>query len=302
MKAERLCPEFFIVGAPKCGTTALWTYLSEHPSIFMSRIKEPNFFSSDLPGLMKVGRYDEYLDLFKGAPKGATIGEASIWYLFSEIAVRRVMQLRADAKVVAILRKPSDAARSFHAQRLRGLREDIPDFEEAWQAQEERAGGKRLPKICPEPRALQYGPIYRFLPQIQRLFDTVPERQRHIIIFEEFFADPREHYPALLEFLGVSNDHRREFPVVNPAQAIRSRALVHLTEPNALLPERLLAPLRWIAHALGARPRGFLSRLNSTEAASKPNSAAFEQQLRKYFADDIAKLEILLKRSLAAWR
>src|SRR5882672_4936026 len=110
-------PEFFIVGAPKCGTTSLYAYLSRHPAVFMPRVKEPFFFCSDIQTTSMVRSLDDYCALFALAPLGSMRGEASTLYLFSEVAIPRIMALRPDAKILVMLRNPSDAAYSFHQQR-----------------------------------------------------------------------------------------------------------------------------------------------------------------------------------------
>ena len=61
-------PDFFIVGAPKCGTSALASYLRGHPQIFMSPVKEPNYFCFDAPGLRVIDRLEAYGRLFARAP------------------------------------------------------------------------------------------------------------------------------------------------------------------------------------------------------------------------------------------
>src|SRR5438270_8739189 len=92
-------PEFFIIGAPKCGTTALHHYLSRHPAVFMPTYKEPNFFCSDLNNAW-VRNLPEYEALFGPAPPGTIRGEASTMYLFSEVAVERIRDCRPDAKLI----------------------------------------------------------------------------------------------------------------------------------------------------------------------------------------------------------
>ena len=58
-------PNFFIVGAPKCGTTALYEYLRPHPNVFMSPVKEPHFFATDLGEYPFVRTWEEYTALFQ---------------------------------------------------------------------------------------------------------------------------------------------------------------------------------------------------------------------------------------------
>ena len=71
-------PDFFIVGAPKCGTTALFRYLTAHPAVFIPEIKEPNYFCTDLPMDGRVATLNEYEALFSSAQPHALTGEASV--------------------------------------------------------------------------------------------------------------------------------------------------------------------------------------------------------------------------------
>ncbi len=197
-------PDFFIAGAMKCGTTALFTYLSHHPSVFMPPIKEPNFFCADLKMKSGVNTPAEYQALFASAPAKALTGEASSVYLYSKVAIERVMAHNPNAKVIVILRYPVDAAHSLHAARWSYRHENIETFEDAWRAQPERLAGENLPPHWPDPATLQYGAIYRYAAQVQRVLEHVPEKQRLFLVYEDFFADPHGHYNGILEFLNIA--------------------------------------------------------------------------------------------------
>ena len=82
-------PDFVIAGAAKCGTTALFEYLSRHPGIFIPRVKDPKFFCSDLKTTGGVYTPDEYRDLFVAAPAGSVTGEVSTLYLYSQVAIEK---------------------------------------------------------------------------------------------------------------------------------------------------------------------------------------------------------------------
>ncbi|NLF38083.1 sulfotransferase, partial [bacterium] len=101
-------PDFFIVGAPKSGTTALHAYLGRHPSIFVPARKEPHFFGSDIVSPAFVRDRDAYLSLFAGATTEARVGEASIWYLYSKRAAREIKEFNPDARIIIMLRNPVD--------------------------------------------------------------------------------------------------------------------------------------------------------------------------------------------------
>ena len=112
-------PDFFIVGAPKCGTTALYTYLKQHPEIFMSPQKEPQFFANDVLGDRRhTCTWAEYLSCFAAARGAKRIGEASVAYLGSPCAPKQIKMFNPAAKIIIMLRNPVDMMHSLHNQRL----------------------------------------------------------------------------------------------------------------------------------------------------------------------------------------
>ena len=293
-------PDFVIAGAAKCGTTALFEYLSRHPGIFMPRMKEPKFFCSDLKTRGGVHTPDDYRALFESAPARCVSGEATTLYLYSRVAIERIMAHNPATKVIVILRNPVDAAHSLHAAAWGHRLENIESFEHAWRAQEARLGGERMPDGWPDPATLQYGPMYRYAEQVRRVLRHVPAGQRHIIVYETFFADPVRHYARLLEFLRVDPGAAREFSVVNPAVGTRSKRLEQwLREPPAWL-QGLYTPVRPWFRAARLHPTNLLWTLNRTPRRKPGLTRAFRAELVRYFAPDVAELESLLGRPL--WR
>jgi hypothetical protein len=296
--AER--PDFFIVGAAKCGTTALFQYLSQHPAVFMPAMKEPKYFCTDLKTVGSVRTYADYRALFAPASAECVTGEASCWYLYSKIAIERIMAHNPDAKIIVMLRYPVDAAHSLHAAAWGYKHENIGDFEDAWRVQGARLSGEHMPPHWPEPLTLQYGAMYRYTEQVRRVLSHVPEKQRHFIVYEEFFADPRRHYAKVLEFLNLAPNANTTFSVVNPAVGPRSSLVDRLLRK----PPRWLAGtyslLRPLVHAAGLNPAEMLWTLNSVPQKKTALRPAFRDELERYFADDIAELEKLLGRQL--WR
>ncbi len=109
-------PNFLIVGAAKSGTTSLYYYLHEHPEIFLSAIKEPKFFSSEVlkdqyltrkNKDLYVGSYEEYRNLFRNVQSEKAIGEASTDTLFLYgSTIPRIKKYLGDPKIIVILRNP----------------------------------------------------------------------------------------------------------------------------------------------------------------------------------------------------
>ena len=136
-------PDFFIVGAPKCGTTALCDYLNQHPQVYVSANKEPFYFGSDLPGHLDWTQQN-YLALFEPAGE-RTCGEASVWYLYSKSAAQEIRTFNPEARIIIMLRNPVEMAYAMHNQGLYNLTEDIEDFDEAVKATERRSQGLDIP-------------------------------------------------------------------------------------------------------------------------------------------------------------
>ena len=127
-------PNLFIVGAPKCGTTSLYGWLSQHPNVYMSPIKEPGFFSPD--SLHRPGTLARYEALFaKAGAEHEIVGEASTNYLYSREAVPRVLEYNPKAKFIVCVRNPVEMAPSLFAQRVWEGRDTVKCFEDAWRLQ-----------------------------------------------------------------------------------------------------------------------------------------------------------------------
>ncbi len=164
-------PDFFIVGAPKCGTTTLYAYLSGHPEVFMPAVKEPNYF---LEGPAQLG-LDEpsYLALFRDAGSADRAGEATPMYLYCESSPAKIKAFNPDAQIIIMLRNPVDFMFSLHNHQLQAMHgEDLPRFEEALAAEPERRQGRALPPDLRTPALLSllpgHGPVQRPGPTLLR--------------------------------------------------------------------------------------------------------------------------------------
>ncbi|MBS0419221.1 MAG: sulfotransferase domain-containing protein [Proteobacteria bacterium] len=293
-------PDFVIAGAPKCGTTALFEYLRRQPRIFIPHLKEPKFFCSDLKTTGGVYTLDGYRALFAGAHANIVTGEASTFYLYSRVAIEKIMAHNPRTKVIAILRNPVEAAHSLHAARWSHRHENVRSFEQAWRIQSARLAGEQMPTGWPDPATLQYGPMYCYAGQIRRMFEHVPPGQRYIIVYEEFFADPVRHFAKLLQFLEVPADTHSDFTVVNPALGHRSAGLDRLLRQPPRWVRKLYGSMRPLFTAARMSPARLAWHLNTVPRRKPVLDAAFRAQMERYFAPDIAELESLLGRLL--WR
>ena len=296
-------PDFFIVGAPKCGTSALFTYLSEHDGTVMPGLdtKEPHFFCTDLPNLLQVRNQEAYGQLFAGARDDQLKGEASTLYLFSEVAIDRILEANPRAKILIMLRNPIDIAYSFHNTLCNGLKENVLDFEEAWRLQDQRLLEQQLPSYCPEPKVLQYRDIAAVGSQVERAMAKVPADQLKIIFFEDFARHTQAVYQETLAFLGLPFDGRTEFPSQNEFRQLPNNAAIRALRnlPGFLYPVIRFGRMIW--KPLGFRPTTLL-RAFAKKGGRTPLSPAFRAELGAVFEDEMQKLEQSLGVDLAHWR
>jgi len=294
-------PNFFIVGAPKSGTTAMHSYLVRHPQIFMSAHKEPHYFGTDLDRTERTPMSEaQYLSLFEEAGDRPVVGEASVFYLYSRRAAAEIAAFAPQARILMMLRCPVDMIYSYHAQRLYGGREDIADFEEALEAEAERKQGRRLPRRVGLRQGLFYRDVGRYAEQVERFLREFPREQVHVILYEQFRDDPAQSFRELLQFLDVDTGFRPDFQVVNPNTVPRSRWFRDFTTR----PPRLLNSLaRALLPSVAIRRRVGLSlRLLNTRVQRRPPlPGSVRQRLQEEFRDDIRRLEDLLVRDLSVW-
>lgn len=296
-------PDFAIVGAPKCGTTALYHYLEQHPRIFMPAIKEPHFFGRDIPAHhRKATTADDYTALFDEAGAGQLCGEASAATMYSATALRELYDWNPDIKAMAMIRNPVDLFLSFHNQSLRRLNEHHEDPETAWRAQVARARGEDIPPLNPSPEFLQYRDFCSVGRQLQRFVDTIPPDQRLVILYDDFATDTQrvfEHVLAFLELAPAGGEI--DFAPRNTSKQRRFAFVEHWlkTYPGPLRHVRRV--LKPGLDKLGIAPGRLIRRLNEKPAQPAQISPEFRQELIAAFTPEIETVERLTGCDLAHW-
>jgi hypothetical protein len=309
-------PNFFVVGAPKAGTTSLYHYLDQHPDICMSLIKEPNYFAAEirqenftevlpeteadqralkeyLRGPMTEKRFgglvtdwDDYLKLFRNAKDERAIGEASVCYLWSKTAADNIHAKIPAARIIAILRDPVDRAFSQYLQSVTGgrTRSSFPAYVET--CLRHRDGELDEFRFCLE--------LGLYCDGVQRFLDRFPRKNVHIVFYEDYQKQQSQILAAMFDFLGVdptflpdTGERHHRF------QAPRSLAASYFLKKSGMwkLGGKLSPP--------GLRPflRGLTLRRRGHVAVGQRERA----RLLEYYRDDIRKLEALLVRDLGAW-
>lgn len=297
-------PNLFLVGAPKCGTTSLYEYLRQHPQIFFPsssnlkinwKFKEPAFFSPDLlPPELAITDEQAYLALYAGSEKYAWRGEASTYYLYSDVAPGRIKAFSPDARILIMLRPPLEQMRSNHKHLMRSDREDVGDFHAAVSASAERRAGRRIPPHG--VRAwLDYTGIANYAPYVERYQRTFGHDRVKIILLEDLVARPAQTYRDVLAFLGVDTGFVPEFRVHNEAP------------PRGVLERFVTAayqspPVKRVASALFPYPvrRRFVlgvRRLDRKSEKGDPRDLALRAALRPH----VEQLAAVIGRDLSHW-
>jgi hypothetical protein len=232
--ADARVPDFFIVGAPKTGTTSLYLMLRKHPQIYMPQLKEPQYLEGETlvrgePAAASEGDYPttlaDYLALFDEATPEQIAGEATASYLWSRTAATNIADLQPQARIIAILREPASFVRSFHLQCLKVGNEDEKDLRTAIALEADRREGKRIPRHARRPQLLQYSEHVRFVEQLQRYGARFAPEQMLVLIYDDFRADNRATLRRVLGFLGVDDSYRIPIRKANQSVSVRSKRM-----------------------------------------------------------------------------
>jgi hypothetical protein len=299
-------PDFFVVGAPRCGTTALCRYLADNPQVCFSRPKEPHYFSLLGPDAPLDDLESAYLSRYFAHHHGGhrAIGEGSVSYLASPHAIARILAVHPGARFIAMLRDPLQMLPSYHLRMRFLLIEDEEDFAVAWALQDARARGERVPRHCPDARLLLYREVARYGQQLERLQRLAGRERTLAVIFDDLVRDPGSVYRRVLEFIGVDDDGQTTFRPRYPSRIYRSRWLQQLLYAASRRGSTVDTRHRRTKTAPPSRRTSLLKRLarwNRIEVRPAPLGRDMQATLRAAFADDVARLGELLGRDLRHW-
>ncbi len=309
----RAKPNFFVVGAARAGTTSLYHYLRSHPAIFLSPVKEPNYFAKDVDTTEflrqrwqrpvdiavflndsevflssemtesahsgHVTRWDDYLELFRNVRREVAIGECSVSYLVSKCAAAEIRAVIPDAKILMILRDPIERAYSHYIQ----------DLEEgAVRGDFMQAVGQQARKAPVVWGIVETSLYYQ---QVKRYFDCFSSSQIKVFLYEDL-KQPDQLAAEMFDFLGVDNAHKINTSArFNAGRMPRFRFINYLVRRARMHRVTKYAPgrLKDLVRDSYFRPR--------PKAASPADRAL----LRKVFRPDVLQLQELIRRDLSGW-
>jgi len=302
-------PNFIIIGAAKAGTTALYENLKKHPEVFMTEMKEPNFFSLEngsltwLEGTVGKGyaenfiyNFDDYLDLFNDADGKVAIGEASPVYLYDPGASVSIYENFPNMKIIVILRNPAERAFSNFVHHLRINAETAKNFEKALKLEDERIRKNWW-------WGFHYKQTGYYFSQLKKYFDLFPKEQIKVVIYDDWLHQPRDTFKEILGFLGVKQDF---IPNLNKKYKVSSLVKYSTVEKIIKTTDKTVKLIRYF-FPKGKREKvkrniaGLTNKISDFNRYKPSLNQDTKSKLIKEYMDDIKKLESLTEKDLSNW-
>jgi len=279
-------PNFFIVGAPRAGTTSLYSYLNDTPGIYMSTIKEPRFFHHNLPesNLSIMHDKKKYLGLFRNVKDEKSIGEASPTYLYDSESSLLIHKVIPHAKIIIILRDPVERAFSHYLLlKIQGI--EKRSFHEAIT----RSIDKRKNGINDYSSYLDPG---LYTKQVKRYVDIFGTNVL-ILIFEELIKNKKEKIKEVLDFLEVD----AEPPIIEIEKVYNAYGV-----PRGKIGRYIFSSQTLASIASRIMPQSLKWKLKEKLILKKEEKPELEKEdryaLESFYLNDVKELQSLLKRKI----
>lgn len=278
-------------------------YLGRHPNVFFPNIKEPHYFCTDFDAFRRIRTLSEYESLFPFSNSRYEIfGDASVWHLYSNRATEEVFKYNPDAKIIIMLRNPSEMLPSLHNQLVFSGRESIQDFNIAWRKVALRKRGREVPDHVIEPSHLYYDEVCKYGEQVSRVLSVFAKNKVKVIFFEEFRLDPKQTVKDVLSFVGLSSDFEFTASIVNKARRHRfpeiSRFVRYPPFPLSVL-KRLMKSFTFIKKRTPMRK---FYEIMSEDVEKPIIQSQVKQDIQDTYSSDIYRLIEICKRIPADWR
>ena len=279
---------FFIVGAPKAGTTSLFHYLNTHPEIKMSSEKEPNYFSDKelfdqglYYGTSRIDTLQKYNSLFSGRKKEKLMGESSVSYLYYPEVPNRIKVYNTDSKIIVMLRNPVDRAFSHYLMDYRlGL------TSESFESEFHKKKGLNFH---------QYFLLGNYYSQIKRYLEVFGKENIHIVWYSDFKRNSEKEVKEAFNFIGIDSSFKIEFETIHNSFTMPKNNFI-----------RMIYSVVWLRKLLTFLFPSSLVKLIKYLLFSKGNKPKLSDLTRgtvlEYYKLDIEKLEKLLSVNLSRWK
>ena len=293
--------DFFLIGAPKCGTTSMNFYLSQHPDIFVHPDKDLCYYTPELITKTDIRReqFEKFYSKFQAADSSQIVGYSSSLGLFSKHAPERIFNENPNAKILIMLRHPTDMLYSyFQYIRLSGL-ETQRDFLHALEIEKERKVGKFIPKRTP-PERLFYSDWADYTSQIRCWLEYFSFDQMKFILFDDLKEKPKDTVDSVFSFIGV--DPKRVtiyYKVENRGRSLRFKWLIDAWKKR---PTFLNDVFRFLLpSSLRHRIAKFIYTFSSS-GSKIPLEPKTRRQVTLLLLPKINELEKIIGRDLSKWK
>ncbi|NES75052.1 MULTISPECIES: sulfotransferase [Okeania] len=297
-------PNFILLGAAKSGTSSLWNYLKQHPQVFMSNPKEPNFFvfeGAKLPPysgpespevLLKrlyqntITDWESYQTLFDKVSNEMAIGEASVRYLYFPKAPENIKKYIPDVKMIVMLRHPVDRLYSHYVMNIRHLLEPL-SLEEALEREAERISNNW-------GWDWHYTKVGMYSQQIKRYLNYFEPEQLKILFYDDFRQNPLEVIKEVYQYLGVDDSFVPNIERQKNQGYLPKNKLIHqfLSTSNPL--KSFLKKV--LPNSVYQKLIKTLKKWNSGAIPSLP--LTLRKSLNEVFREDITELQEIVNREL----
>ena len=266
--------------------------------MFVPDRKELHFFGTDLgfKNDRSVETYQKNFDAWQSEPVG---GEASVWYLHSQLAAQEIHDFKPDAKIIIMLRNPTEMVYAQHSQAVYVGRETITDFEAALDAEESRRKGKLKTHPLSPPEVFNYSEIARYTEQIKRYVDLFGRDQIHFVIFDDLKADAETVFEGVLKFLGVSTTHNVSLAPRNKNRRFKNKRLHYLVNNPPPVLRSVIKGL--LPSGIFKWTKTKLQKVNTSRRPRDKMSEHVKVRLEAIYRDEVKTLGEYLGRDLSHW-
>lgn len=304
---KTLMPDFLIIGAGKSGTTSLYYYLKQHPQVFMSEVKEPNFFALEGKKLLSkeedkeevnffpwaVTQLEDYKNLFKEAKPGLLKGESSTMYLYMDQAPDKIKSYVPGVKMIAIFRQPAERLYSRYLHLARDNRMTGDDFQKVFD--KNSIWWKRNDLI-------QEGFYYRHL---SRYYQSFPKENIKIFLYEDLIKKPDETIKAIYTFLGLENNFKPDMSMkFNESGIIKNKFMDGIVGRQSPIKEAIKKMLPGVFAKVKSSyaVKNIVNKLRKANLERPPLDPVMKKRLtEEVYKEDILKFQELIQRDLSHW-
>jgi hypothetical protein len=298
-------PNFLVIGAAKAGTTSLHGYLSQHPQVYVSPVKETNFFAfeghrvdyrgpGDAQNINRtsITAFDAYQQQFHTVRDQTAVGEVSPLYLYLEQAPARIYHYLPGVRLVVVLRNPIDRAYSSFLHLRRDRREPVAQFEQALDQEEARIRANWAP-------LWHYRAMGFYFAQLKRYYERFGRERIRIYLYEHFSQDPAALLIDLFEFLEIDSSCHLDLSLRRNVSGIPKYAWLHdlLKRPHAI---RSMIK-SWLPHGFQRQGTKLLSQVRNRNLVKPKLSPAVRTKLLQLYHEDILRTQDLIQCDLSHW-